>query len=60
MKKRGLTGADVARAAGITESEISRIVSRDMVPTERQALKLREVLDVPVCAAVAGTAQVSA
>jgi transcriptional regulator with XRE-family HTH domain len=45
MKRRGLTGADVARGANIGEAEISRIVSRNMQPTDRQIERLIPVLD---------------
>lgn len=60
MQQRGLSGADVARAANIGEADISRIVSRNMEPTAAQAVRLLEVLDPPTCVSAPIEAQVSA
>lgn len=45
MRTRKLSQADVARAANITEADMSRMCARDMQPTEAQAARMLEVLE---------------
>ena len=45
IRARKQSQAQVARAAGIGEAEVSRIVSRNMHPTPGQARRLLEVLE---------------
>ncbi len=44
MRARGYSQADVARAAAITEADMSRICARNMLPTDAQAARILEVL----------------
>ena len=45
--EKGLKQGDVARAAGLGESVVSRILNGRQVPTKDQAEKIAKVLDIP-------------
>jgi predicted transcriptional regulator len=44
LRQSGRSQAETARAAGVGEAELSRIVARSMRPTSSQARRLLEVL----------------
>jgi transcriptional regulator with XRE-family HTH domain len=46
LARRGITAADLSRASGISEAELSRI-KRGMRPTKDQARRLADVLEPP-------------
>lgn len=48
LKKSGFTQRELADACGLSKSMISRIISGERMPALPVALKLADVLDIPV------------
>ena len=47
LVRRGLIQADVAQAAGMSESRLSRILNGRVLPVEFEVKNLAAVLDIP-------------
>lgn len=48
LKQKKVTQKELGKCLGVTQSNISRICTGKQMPTLRQALRLEEVLGIPV------------